>query len=214
MRVARWKAHPKAERGDAPCDPPPYPHLYLADVTAEAIAMRLAEQPRGLVVALDELAALFGGMNQYKAKGNDRESYLAFYDAGPAKIDRKTSTPPTLFIPRAFVAVTGMIQPGTLARCLGAAEFDSGLAARFLLAAPPRCGRRGRAGRSSESVRDGWQDLIDTLLGHPLPPAPALTAAHGRGDVDVGGRPTTGWRPSGTPRRTTACGRPVRSSSA
>ena len=84
------------ERGDAPCDPPPYPHLYLADVTAEAIALRLDQQPRGLIVALDELAALFGGMNQYKAKGNDRESYLAFYDAGPAKIDRKTSTPPTI----------------------------------------------------------------------------------------------------------------------
>lgn len=173
-QLARWKAQPKPERGDPPADPPPFPHMFLSDVTAEAIAQRLHEQPRGLPVVLDELAALFGGMNQYKKGGNDRESYLAFYDAGAAKIDRKTSNPPTIFIPRAFVAVTGMVQPGVLARCLGAAEYDSGLAARFLLAAPPPRQATWSQKPMSEAARDGWGQLIDTLLAQALPPDPAL----------------------------------------
>jgi len=84
------------------------------------------------------LSALFTGMNQYRAKGgHDREFYLAAYDANTAKIDRKSATPPVIFIPQAFVAITGMIQPGTLASVLRPGDFDSGMAARFLMASPP-----------------------------------------------------------------------------
>jgi hypothetical protein len=173
--VERWKATPKKERGDSPVEPPAYPHLYLSDTTTEAIAIRLSTQPRGLAVVLDELAGLFSGMNQYRAKGgNDRESYLAFYDANAAKIDRKSATPPTIFIPRAFIAVAGMIQPGALARALGPAEFDSGLASRFLLASPPAMRATWSDGGVGECHRDAWRDLLFTLLDTPLPDQPLL----------------------------------------
>jgi hypothetical protein len=174
-RLQAWKNASKAERGDSPCEPPPYPHRYLSDCTVEAIALRLTEQPRGLVVALDELSGFFSSLGQYKnGKGNDRESYLAFYDAGAAKIDRKSSTPPTVFIPHAFITVTGMIQPGTLVRALGTAEFDSGLAARFLFAAPPPLRSTWSNVEMREQARSGWRDLIVGLLSHPLPETPAL----------------------------------------
>ena len=175
--MEQWKALPKKERGDSPLEPPPFPHLYLSDATTEAIAIRLAEQPRGLAVVMDELAALFSGMNQYRAKGgHDRESYLAFYDAGPAKIDRKSAIPPVIYIPRAFVAVTGMIQPGVLARSLGASEYDSGMAARFLMAAPPPMRATWTDEGIPDASRDGWRDLLAALLAHPLPENPALIA--------------------------------------
>ena len=173
--VERWKSRPRAERGDSPMEPPPFPHLYLSDATTEAIAIRLADQPRGLAVVMDELAALFGGMNQYRAKGgNDRESYLAFYDAGPAKIDRKSATPPVIYIPRAFVAVTGMIPPGIVARVLGDSEYDSGMAARFLLAAPPPMQATWCGDGIPDGVRDGWGNVLAALLAYPLPEHPAL----------------------------------------
>jgi hypothetical protein len=173
--MEEWKAKPKNERGDPPMDPGPYPHLYLQDTTTEAIASRLSQQPRGLAVVLDELAAFFTSMNQYRSKGgSDRETYLAFYDAGPAKIDRKSASPPTLFIPRAFIAVTGMIQPGVLARALGPAEFNSGLAARFLLASPPPMMATWSDGGIGEGPRDGWRDLLYALLDRPVPEQPAL----------------------------------------
>jgi hypothetical protein len=175
--MERWKnLAPKERRAtDRPAEPPDYPHLYLSDTTTEAIAMRLSAQPRGLAVVLDELAGFFSGMNQYRAKGgNDRESYLAFYDAGAAKIDRKSAMPPTIFIPRAFVAVTGMIQPGALARALGPAEFDSGLAARFLLASPPPQRATWTEEAVADHARDGWRDLVLGLLEMPLPEQPVL----------------------------------------
>ena len=131
-------------------------------------------------MVLDELAGFFSGMNQYRAKGgNDRESYLAFYDAGAAKVDRKSATPPTIFIPRAFVTVTGMIQPGALARALGPAELDSGLAARFLLAAPPPRPATWRPGGVSDAARDGWRDVLARMLDAPLPEHPVLVPPSG-----------------------------------
>jgi hypothetical protein len=174
--MEHWRARAKKERGDSPAEPGPYPHLYLSDTTTEAIAVRLSAQPRGLPLVLDELGGFFSGMNQYRARGggNDRESYLAFYDAGPLKIDRKSATPPTIFIPRAFVSVCGMIQPGTLARALGAAEFDSGLAARFLPAAPPPMRATWTNGGVGDVARGGWRDVVHALLDMPLPEHPVL----------------------------------------
>jgi hypothetical protein len=172
----RWKNLTAKERRatDKPMEPGPYPHLYLSDTTTEAIALRLAQQPRGLAVVHDELAAFFSGMNQYRPKGgNDRETYLAFYDAGTAKVDRKSATPPTIFIRRAFVSVTGMIQPGALGRALGPADFDSGLAARFLLAAPESKQATWNAGGIANSAREGWSTLLATMLDAPLPEQPA-----------------------------------------
>lgn len=173
--LERWKAKPKSERGDSPLEPGPYPHFYLSDTTAEAIALRLLAQPRGLADVLDELGALFRSFNQYKnGKGNDRESYLAFYDAGAAKIDRKSATPPTIFIPRAFVAVTGMIQPAALAQAFGPMEYDSGLAARFLLAAPPPMQATWMDQGMTKEVREGWSGLLASLLKTELQSEPTL----------------------------------------
>jgi Protein of unknown function (DUF3987) len=114
-------------------------------------------------------------MDQYRARGgHDRESYQSFYDAGPVKIDRKNAKPPVVFVPRAFVCVTGMIQPGILARQLGPAEYDSGLAARFLLAAPPPMVATWTGDSISDAVRNGWRDSLHTMLTHQLPESPTL----------------------------------------
>jgi hypothetical protein len=130
------------------------------------------EHRRGLPVVYDELGGLFAGLNQYKKSGNDRETYLAFYDAGAAKIDRKTSTPPTIFIPRAFVTVTGMIQTAMLARAMGSQEFDSGMVARFLLASPPPMTATWTGDGIRESVRDAWRDALHRILVLPMPEHP------------------------------------------
>src|SRR5262249_50281180 len=151
------------------------PHVYLSDVTTEAIAVRLDQQPRGLPVILDELGILFGSMNQYKSgKGSDLETFLAFYDAGAAKIDRKAATPPVIFIPRAFIAITGMIQPGVLSKYLGPREFASGLAARFIFAAPPPIQAKWRSNGVAQAAHSGWHHLLATLLARPTQEQPIL----------------------------------------
>ena len=39
--IRLWKKLSKRDRGDEPIEPPPFQHLYVADATTEAIAMRL-----------------------------------------------------------------------------------------------------------------------------------------------------------------------------
>lgn len=46
--------------------------------------------------------------------------------------------PRTIYVPQAAICVTGGIQPGILQRALGTEHRESGLAARLLLACPPR----------------------------------------------------------------------------
>lgn len=119
-----------------------------------------------MLITGDELASVLLGLNQYKnGKGSDKEAYLSFYDAGPAKIDRKTSTPPSIHILRAFVAITGGIQPGVARRLFGAEEFDSGLGARFLFAAPPEVTRKWTDTTISKTASDSLGAVYHKLLG-------------------------------------------------
>jgi hypothetical protein len=174
--IEQWKSSNKKTRGDEPLSPAPFPHQYVQDSTTEAVAIRLHDHPRGLPMVMDELAALFSGMNQYRSggRGHDRETYLGFYDARPVKIDRKTATPPTIYIPSAFVGITGMIQPEALAQAMGPAEFFTGMAARFLLASPPPIQGRWTDEGISELIRDAWRDSLYAILGVPLQDKPIL----------------------------------------
>ena len=57
-------------------------------------------------------------------------------------VDRKTGNQRTIFVPDAYVSVTGGIQPRILRRALGVEHRESGLAARLLLSCPPRQPKR------------------------------------------------------------------------
>jgi hypothetical protein len=90
-------------------------------------------------VARDELSGWLGSFGQYKqGKGRDEANWLSMFDAGPLLVDRKTGDKTTIYVPRAAVCIAGGIQPGILRRMFTAEHYESGLAARFLLAMPPR----------------------------------------------------------------------------
>ena len=137
----RWKAEPKDQRGEEPEPPPPCERLVVSDTTVEAVADRLLAAPRGLLLSRDELSGWFGSFGQYNAKGNrgaDVGNWLSMHGARELVVDRKTGDVKTIHVPRAAVSVTGTIQPGTLRRVLSAEFYENGLAARLLLAMPPR----------------------------------------------------------------------------
>jgi hypothetical protein len=58
--------------------------------------------------------------------------------AGHLLSDRKNGDRPTIYVERAAVCLAGGIQPATLQRCLTPEFFENGLAARLLVASPPR----------------------------------------------------------------------------
>src|SRR5262245_61850795 len=97
--------------------------------------------PRGLLLARDELAGWIGSFDRYSGKGKagaDVANWLSMFNAESIIVDRKTGTPRTIHVPQAAICVTGGIQPGILQRALGTEHRESGLAARLLLTCPPR----------------------------------------------------------------------------
>jgi len=142
--LAAWKKASK-DKGNPPVKPDePYPEeVWTSDATTEAVAAMLVNNPRGLLVAPDELATWLGGFDRYaQGKGGDAAHWLEMHGGRALKINRKTGNPRILYVPRAAASVVGGIQPETLHRALGAVHRANGLAARLLLACPPRQSKR------------------------------------------------------------------------
>ena len=73
--LAAWKADDRDTRGEKPEEPEPLPVFITSDTTIEALAELLEDNPRGLLLARDELDAWFKSFTRYKGKngGSDRE---------------------------------------------------------------------------------------------------------------------------------------------
>lgn len=116
----------RPEAADDP-DEPYAPRLLAADATREAAARLLAKHPRGLLLALDELAALIGNFGKYG--GADEPFYLAAYGGDFSPVDRVKGD--ALKAERAYLSIVGAIQPDRMQAILHE-RADDGLVARFL----------------------------------------------------------------------------------
>ncbi len=138
--------------------------LICSDTTIEALAILLEENPRGLLVARDELSGWFGSFNEYKqGKGGDTAHWLELYRGGTLLIDRKMGRQ-CIYVPHAAVSICGTIQRKILRRCLGREHFDSGMAARFLMGMPPPRKLRWPDARLAERTKKAFADIITELL--------------------------------------------------
>lgn len=149
MDLARWEKEmttwrrDKKNIGDPPEKPkmPQAERLIVSDTTVEALAPILLENRRGVLMARDELAGWIGSFDRYSGKGkasSDSANWLPMFNAESIIVDRKSGTPRTIYVPLAAVSVCGGIQPSILQRVLSQEHRESGLAARLLLAYPPR----------------------------------------------------------------------------
>jgi hypothetical protein len=165
--LAAWKRASAKTRGEPPEKPEePIAQRYIvSDTTIEALADRLQYAPRGLLQVRDELAGWFHSFDQYKGgKGGDTAHWLSLYNAKPLTIDRKTTAKKLIHVPIASVSIAGGIQPETLARALGREHFENGLAARLLVAMPPKSRRRWTDATVSEQVERDLERVFDRLL--------------------------------------------------
>jgi hypothetical protein len=116
-RQACYEAEQQRKKGGegAPVPPPAPMRRYLTtDPTVEALAPILDQNPRGLVVARDELTGWVRSMDQYRARaGADRQFYLQTWSGVPTFVDRK-SNPKPIMLDRPFVSVIGGLPPDML----------------------------------------------------------------------------------------------------
>ena len=186
-RLKKWQN--KNESGDPP-EPPVEPivdRCWFDDATVEAIAVLLQQQPRGLLRITDELSGWLGGFDRYSpSKGGDVAKWLEMHGARSMMVDRKTGDHRTLYVQRAAVSIAGTIQPDVLGPALGKEHFANGLAARLLLACPPKRVLRWTDDEIDTETENSIDCLFDWLFelrpnrdgdGEPYPKAVDLTPA-------------------------------------
>lgn len=168
LAMKAWERTGHKAGDDAPVEPdrPVMQRLYCSDTTVEALAERLQDAPRGLLVARDELSGWLGSFGQYKqGRGRDESNWLSMFDAGSLMVDRKTADKPIFYVPRAAVCIAGGIQPGILRRMFTAEHYESGLAARFLLTMPPRQAKHWTGREVSQATEQSLVEVFTTLWG-------------------------------------------------
>ncbi len=151
-------------RADRPA-PPVMRRAYCSDATIEALVRHLEDNPKGLLVARDELSGWLGSFMKYKAKGagSDLPNWLELFSAGNVTVDRRTGDRPNIYVEHAAASVAGTIQPGVLGRILTTEHYESGLAARVLLAWPPRRAKEWTEAEVSEGAGGAYERLVEQL---------------------------------------------------
>jgi hypothetical protein len=167
--LTRWK---KNAAGDPPEKPerPAARRLMVSDTTVEALVPILQANPRGVLVAVDELAGLIQSFDAYKPGGRggaDRSKWLSMHSAGSVTVDRKSSG--TISVPSAAVSVCGGVQPATLVRTMKPDDVEAGLLGRLLLAMPPRRKRSWTTEAVGFSTQQAVSSLFDCLFAIPMP---------------------------------------------
>jgi len=164
---AGWRSDKKST-GQPPERPaePVGRRALVSDTTVEALALKLADNPRGLLLARDELAGWLNSLDRYANKsgsGSDESFYLSCYNAEPHTVDRRTGDRREINVAQAGLWIVGGIQPQILQLALGTTRRQSGLLSRLLLVAPPPLTAKWSEREVSPLTRRACHDVLDRL---------------------------------------------------
>lgn len=182
VTMTEWRKR-AAKVSDDPPAPPEAPtepvatRYIVSDTTVEALAPILLGNPRGLLLARDELAGWIGSFDRYAGGrgGSDSAHYLSMHSGDATTVDRRTGNPRTIHLPYPLLAIAGGIQPGILRRVVRAEHRESGLLARLCVSMPPRRVKRW----TEATIDDATNTAMETIFGALL----SLTfAVDDRGD--------------------------------
>ena len=137
--------------------------LKVNDITIETLAMVHSDNPRGLLLARDEVAAWWASFNKYSRGESDLHCWIEFYEGRYVTIDRKSNDVPTLDIKSPCVSVIGGVQPGVLEKTLQPAYFYSGFEPRLLFVEPPENVPDWSDATVHPDVRDAYYELVESL---------------------------------------------------
>jgi hypothetical protein len=122
--------------------------LSVSDGTIERLAELVQARPQGIVLARDELSALFTNMSRYSG-GQDNEFWLESWNGDSYTVERMQRT---LHVDHLLIGVVGGMQPDKLVRSF---EGDhDGMYARILFAWPPEAEWTGLTDDATEIEPD------------------------------------------------------------
>ncbi len=159
--LAAWK---RSEEGDPPVEPeePSACRYVIDDTTTEALLGLLQHNPRGLLMAKDELAGWIASFDKYTSgRGSDSARWLEMHGGRPICVDRKSGGVISVGMPQ--VCITGGVQPEILKRSLRNEHKENGLSARFLFAYPPRQTKQWNEREIPAEIEQAVNGMFDRL---------------------------------------------------
>lgn len=168
---ARKKQFIKEKTGKPPVKPrmPLLRRFIVKDSTMAAVVEILRDNPHGILIPIDEIAGWFGSFNKHDQGSGDAQNWLSIYSGETISVDRVGKRdahglmiPTKVYSP--FVAITGAIQPGLWRSTLKQKHQASGMAARFLMAFPPRTKKVWSEKVVSEKSKSEYRQLVENLV--------------------------------------------------
>jgi len=155
-----WNETDPKSRGEKPT----LRRIVTTDPTTEALGPILARNPRGLIVAPDEMTKWVMSMDQYKGgKGGDRPFYLSAWKGEPVYIDRAKNMSEPIVVPHPFLTVAGGLTPGMLPELNEGKGRDDGFVARLLFCYPdPKRHRYSDRGIPDDVAKE-WERMAQSL---------------------------------------------------
>lgn len=138
----------------------------IGDITREKVARVLDENPRGVLLARDELATWIESFDRYAQGAADLHAWLSYYEARQDTVDRVKGD--DLILDAPAVSVTGTIQPGTLRKKLTELHFETGFAPRMMLVMPPTEPKTWTKADVTREVLAGYKDMLSRLYDVPM----------------------------------------------
>ena len=145
---------------------------WVADVTTEAMALVLGDNPTGVLLHRDELVGWVRSMDQYKGKGSDRQFYLAVWSRKGLHYQRKGDYKNgPLIVQSPFLSVLGGLPTEQLHQLISKETDGDGFLDRMLFVYPKDVPVTDWSSEEiSAAIREGWDKAVRDLWSVPANP--------------------------------------------
>lgn len=134
-RIMNLSRKERTAQGYDICPAPPIRTRFLvSDITQEAMAKAISENPRGICLFMDELQGWINNFTRYN-KGSEEQFYISLFNGSNYMSDRKGSMN-NIHIDNPFSNIIGTIQPEILADTFKGSKSNNGFTDRILFAIP------------------------------------------------------------------------------
>ena len=114
---------------EEPPEKPTRKRVIVSGLTMERLFALHEENSAGIGIVSDEIMGLLNGLNQYKARGNDRQKLISFFNGHATEYPTADSD---RYVRNPHIPICGGIQDDQLKKFINDESHSDGLAARFL----------------------------------------------------------------------------------
>ena len=138
----------------------PPKQILIQDTTYEALINALENNPKGVLLQIDELRSLFEESNQLS---KSLTKLLSIFNNEPISINRKTNGE-YIKIDKPFMSILGGIQTNLFEDLLKGGRLDSGFAYRFLFVQESEKKTIGTLENIDRSIEKKFEDFLTNLI--------------------------------------------------